>query len=113
MKNLMFIPLIILLSVVSLYGQQVENASEFKTPGVGYDMSGAEEQAAFLNWSRVRMDHSVSMSMGGSALGSQSYLTYRYQIYMPLTSNLSFYGNLYWELQTSASSPALERLNSP
>ncbi len=113
MKRRYLVSLIALLGISLLSAQFSGEVPEFKREGVGYDFSNAREQAAFLDWSRIEMQHGVSMSMGSSALGSESYLTYHNQFYMPLSSRLSFYGNLYWQLQAYASNPALERINSP
>lgn len=113
MKRISIIVLTAFLAVSALFAQFSGDVPEFTRQGVGYDVSNAEEQAAFLDWSRIQMHHSVSMSMGSSVLGAESYLTYRNQFYMPLSSRLSFYGNLYWQLQAYASNPALERLDSP
>ncbi|MFA6618691.1 MAG: hypothetical protein WCT23_06465 [Candidatus Neomarinimicrobiota bacterium] len=99
--------------ITILSAQLIDDMSEFTQKGVGYDMSEARASAAFLDWSKVQMHHSVSMSMGASGMGSQSYLTYHNQFSMPLSSKLSFYGNLYWQLQAYASNPALARINSP
>lgn len=113
MKHVLAILFICLMTVASLSAQYIDEISEFTQQGVGFDMSNARSQAAFLDWSKIQMNHSVSMSMGASAWGSESYLTYHNEFYMPLSSRLSFYGNLYWQLQAYASNPALERLNSP
>ncbi|MDZ7821278.1 MAG: hypothetical protein U5N26_05380 [Candidatus Marinimicrobia bacterium] len=95
MKRRYLVSLIALLGISLLSAQFSGEVPEFKREGVGYDFSNAKEQAAFLDWSRIQMRHGVSMSMGSSALGSESYLTYHNQFYMPLSSRLSFYGNLY------------------
>lgn len=100
-------------AVFTLYAQYPADLSDFRSENLGYDMSGSQAQAAFLDWSRFEMRHSASMSVGSSMLGSSSYLTYHNQFYMPLSSRLSFYGNLYWQMQTYASNPALSRINSP
>ncbi|MCF7832751.1 MAG: hypothetical protein K9N05_04140 [Candidatus Marinimicrobia bacterium] len=113
MKRMKAILFICLMAIIPLAAQYVDEISEFTQQGVGFDMSDARSSAAFLDWSKVHMNHSVSMSMGSSFLGSESYLTYHNEFYMPLSSRLSFYGNLYWQLQAYASNPALERLNSP
>ena len=113
MKVLKGLVLMSMILVASLSAQIINDVSEFTRTGVGYDMSDARSSAAFLDWSQFQMNHSVSMSVGASAVGSQSYLTYHNQFYMPLSSKLSFYGNLYWQLQAYASNPALARLNSP
>ncbi len=105
--------MICFLFLFPLSAQHIGEITGFTRHGVGYDLSNARSQAAFLDWSRLQMQHSVSMSVGGSSLGSDSYLTYRNTLYMPLSSRLSFYGNLYWQLQTHASSPVLARLESP
>ncbi len=110
LKGLMLLSMIL---VASLSAQIIDDISEFTRTGVGYDMSDARSSAAFLDWSQFQMNHSVSMSVGASAVGSQSFLTYHNQFYMPLNSKLSFYGNLYWQLQAYASNPALQRLNAP
>ncbi|MFO7841209.1 MAG: hypothetical protein R6V48_03495 [Fidelibacterota bacterium] len=113
MKRICVVVLTAFITVSFLSAQYNGEIREFNRENVGYDFSNAEEQAAFLDWSRIRMHHGVSMSMGSSALGSESYLTYHNQFYMPLSSKLSFYGNLYWQLQAYASNPALERVESP
>ena len=113
MKRLTALLLLCMVALVPLSAQLIDEISEFSQKGVGFDMSNAHSSAAFLDWSKIQMHHSVSVSMGGSALGSESYLTYHNEFYMPLSSKLSFYGNLYWQLQAYASNPALERLNSP
>jgi hypothetical protein len=113
MKSTMSMILIIFLSFIPLSAQHAGEISEFTRQGVGYDLSNARSQAAFLDWSRLQMQHSVSMSVGSSAFGSDSYLTYHNALYMPLSSKLSFYGNLYWQMQTHASTPALSRIDSP
>ena len=113
MKRFMVFLFVCLMVVMPLMAQYIDEISEFTRQGVGFDMSNARSSAAFLDWSKVQMNHSVSMSMGSSAFGSESYLTYHNELYMPLSSRLSFYGNLYWQLQAYASNPALERLNSP
>ena len=102
-----------LVAFAPLSAQLIDDISEFTQKGVGFDMTSAHSSAAFLDWSKIQMHHSVSVSMGGSAMGSQSYLTYHNELYMPLSSRLTFYGNLYWQLQAYASNPALDRLNSP
>ena len=113
MKRIFSFLLICVLGIIPLSAQYIGEISEFSDQGVGFDLSDARAQAAFLDWSKIQMNHSVSMSMGASAWGSESYLTYHNQFYMPLSSRLSFYGNFYWQLQAYASNPALERLNSP
>jgi hypothetical protein len=113
MKRYLIITLLCLVVMLPLSAQYFDDISEFTQEGVGFDMTHAKSSAAFLDWTQLQMHHSVSMSMGGSAFGSQSYLTYQNQFYMPLGSRLSFYGNLYYQLQTYASNPALARLNSP
>ena len=113
MKRFIAILFIYIMAVMPLKAQYVDEISEFTQQGVGFDMSNARSSAAFLDWSKVQMNHSVSMSMGSSAFGSESYLTYHNEFYMPLSSKLSFYGNLYWQLQAYASNPALKRLNNP
>lgn len=113
MKVLKGLILLTCVSITILSAQIIDDISKFTQQGVGYDMSDAHSSAAFLDWSQFQMHHSVSMSMGGSAMGSQSYLTYHNQFSMPLSSKLSFYGNLYWQLQAYASNPALARINSP
>jgi hypothetical protein len=113
MKRILSIMFLCLMVFLPLSAQYFSEIPEFDQEGVGYDMSNARSQAAFLDWSKFQMNHSVSMTMGGSSIGSQSYLTYHNQFYMPLNPRLSFYGNLYWQLQTSASNPVLQRLNSP
>ncbi|MEA2076440.1 MAG: hypothetical protein U9O95_00290 [Candidatus Marinimicrobia bacterium] len=113
MKRLTVILFVCLVAIVPLSAQYVDKISEFTQQGVGFDMSNARSSAAFLDWSKVQMNHSVSMSMGTSVMGAESYLTYHNEFYMPLSSRLSFYGNLYWQLQAYASNPALQRLNNP
>ena len=113
MKRLTALLLLAMVALAPLSAQLVDEISEFTQKGVGFDMSNAHSSAAFLDWSKIQMNHSVSMSMGASAWGSESYVTYHNELYMPLSSRLSFYGNLYWQLQAYASNPALERLNSP
>lgn len=113
MKRLTALLLLLMVALAPLSAQLVDEISEFTQRGVGFDMSNAHSSAAFLDWSNIQMNHSVSMSMGASAWGSESYVTYHNEFYMPLSSRLSFYGNLYWQLQAYASNPALERLNSP
>ena len=113
MKRYIAFTFICLMAIAPLAAQYIDEISEFTQQGVGFDMSNARSSAAFLDWSKVQMNHSVSMSMGSSAFGSESYLTYHNEFYMPLSSKLSFYGNLYWQLQAYASNPALERLNNP
>lgn len=113
MKVLKRLALLSFALITVLSAQFMHDMSKFTQKGVGYDMSEARASAAFLDWSQFQMHHSVSMSMGGSVMGSQSYLTYHNQFFMPLSSKLSFYGNLYWQLQAYASNPALARINSP
>lgn len=113
MKRFTVLFFLCMAAIAPLSAQFVDEISEFTRQGVGFDMSNARSSAAFLDWSQLQMHHSVSMSMGSSVMGAQSYLTYHNEVYMPLSSRLSFYGNLYWQLQTYASDPALERLNSP
>lgn len=113
MKRLTALFLICAVVLSPLSAQLIDEISEFSRQGVGFDMSNAHSSAAFLDWSKIQMNHSVSMSMGASGWGSESYLTYHNEIYMPLGSRMAFYGNLYWQLQTYASNPALERLNAP
>jgi len=113
MKRFTAFLLICMAAVAPLCAQYADEISEFTQQGVGFDMSNARSSAAFLDWSKIQMNHSVSMSMGTSVFGSESYLTYHNEFYMPLSSRLSFYGNLYWQLQAYASNPALERLNNP
>lgn len=113
MKRLIFVILAATLANFPLHAQYAGELSDFRSENLGYDMSGSKAQANFLDWSRFEMRHSVSMNVGSSMLGSSSYLTYRNQFYMPLSSKLSFYGNLYWQMQTHASNPALSRINSP
>ena len=113
MKRFKAFFIICLAGILPLSAQYVDEISEFTQNGVGFDMSNARSSAAFLDWSQIQMHHSVSMSVGASAFGSESYLTYHNELYMPLSSRLSFYGNLYWQLQAYASNPALERLNNP
>ncbi|MDD3966914.1 MAG: hypothetical protein PHP63_07705 [Candidatus Marinimicrobia bacterium] len=113
MKRSLILILTVSLGLMPLSGQHADRVSAFSRQGVGYDMSDAQSRAAFLDASKWQMRHSVSMSMGASALGNTSFLTYHNQFYMPLSSRLSFYGNMYWQLQTHASNPVLERINSP
>jgi hypothetical protein len=113
MKRLTAFVLLCLVALSPLSAQLIDDVSEFTQQGVGFDMSNARSSAAFLDWSQLQMRHSVSVSMGSSVMGAESYLTYHNEFYMPLSSKLSFYGNLYWQLQAYASNPALERLNSP
>lgn len=113
MKSLVAYFTVIILMAFSLSAQEMGDVNSFSSPGIGFGFSGAESEAAYLDYSRLQMHQSVSMSMGNSAFGSESYLTYRNQFYLPLSSKMSFYGNLYWQLQAYASNPALQRLNSP
>ncbi len=113
MKRYLLFTITCLIAILPLRGQYLDEISGFTRQGVGYDLSDARAQAAFIDWSKIQMHHSVSMSMGASAWGSQSYLTYHNQFTVPLSSRLSFYGNLYWQLQAYASNPALQRINSP
>lgn len=113
MKQLAVFFTMIILMAFSLSAQEMSDVNTFSSPGVGFGFSGAESEAAYLDFSRIQMHQSVSMSMGNSAFGSESYLTYHNQLFMPLGSRMSFYGNLYWQLQAYVSNPALERLNSP
>jgi hypothetical protein len=113
MKRYMIVLVAALIAVFPLWGQYADQLSAFNKERLGYEMSGSQSRAAFLDWSRLEMRHSVSMSVGGSAMGSSSFLTYHNQLFMPLSSKLSFYGNLYWQMQTHASHPALSRINSP
>lgn len=113
MKRFLVLISFCIMCSIPLSAQSFDDISEFSPQGVGYDMSNARSAAAFLDWSKFQMHHSVSMSMGSSSVGAQSYLTYQNQFFMPINSKLSFYGNLYWQLQTYASNPALERLNAP
>lgn len=113
MKRLTAFVLLCLVALSPLSAQLIDDVSEFTQQGVGFDMSNARSSAAFLDWSQLQMRHSVSVSMGSSVMGAESYLTYHNEFYMPLSSKLSFYGNLYWQLKAYASNPALERLNSP
>lgn len=113
MKRFTVLFMICVVAIAPLSAQLIDEISEFSQRGVGFDMSNAYSSAAFLDWSKIQMNHSLSMSMGASEWGSESYLTYHNEIYMPLGSRMAFYGNLYWQLQAYASNPALERLNSP
>ncbi len=105
--------LVTLTIFIPLFGQIAGKLPTFSREGLGYDLSASQSSAAFLDWSRWQMQHSVSMSMGSSSLGSASYLTYQNRFYMPLSSRLSFYGNMYWQMQTHASNPVLQRIGSP
>lgn len=113
MKRILIVIVSTSLALLPLFGQFADRIPEFSRQELGYDLSGSQSSAAFLDWSKWQMRHSVSMSMGASALGNASYLTYHNQFYMPLSSRLSFYGNMFWQLQTHASNPVLQRINSP
>ena len=72
MKRFIAILFIYIMAVMPLKAQYVDEISEFTQQGVGFDMSNARSSAAFLDWSKIQMNHSVSMSMGSSAFGSRS-----------------------------------------
>ena len=62
MKRYIAFTFICLMAIAPLAAQYIDEISEFTQQGVGFDMSNARSSAAFLDWSKVQMNHSVSMS---------------------------------------------------
>jgi hypothetical protein len=79
---------------------------------IGLRLRDSRETATFLDFSKLQMRHSVSMSVGSSRLGSESVLAYHNQFMFPVNANLTFYGNLVLMQQAYASNPVMERLGS-
>ncbi len=79
---------------------------------IGLRLRDSRETATFLDFSKLQMRHSVSMSVGSSALGSESVLAYHNQFMFPVNANLTFYGNLILMQQAYASNPVMERLGN-
>ncbi|MDD4961869.1 MAG: hypothetical protein PHX07_06495, partial [Candidatus Marinimicrobia bacterium] len=66
MKRILTMILSASLALLPLFGQFADRIPEFSRQGLGYDLSGSQSSAAFLDWSKWQMRHSVSMSMGAS-----------------------------------------------
>ena len=106
---------LLLLLLLSLSGLQAEplifEKPSFPENGnIGLRLRDSRETASFLDLRKLQMRHSFSMSVGSSALGSQSILAYHNQFMFPVNAKLSFYGNLILMQQAWASNPVMERL---
>jgi len=91
MKKVTLAIFIVMLSL-SVQAQFMPEESIFDSRSIGLNLNSSSDVAGLM--SRLQMQHSVSMSVGSSAFGSQSLMAYQNSFYLPLSGRLRFFGTL-------------------
>ncbi len=110
MKKIIWI--LILFSSVVLYGQFNDDNSEFSTSDLGLKINNNNDMASFLNISNLQMQHSISMSMGSSSLGNESYVSYHNRFFIPFSDKLNLSGDVILRQQAFSSNPMMQALGN-
>lgn len=104
--------IIIIAFSVTLFGQFNSGISDFTTSDLGTEINNNNDMASFLNISRLKMEHSFSMSMGGSSFGSQSFVSYHNKFMLPFSEKLTLSGDVILRQQAFASNPMMKTLGN-
>ncbi|MEA3499716.1 MAG: hypothetical protein U9R41_01665 [Candidatus Marinimicrobia bacterium] len=108
MKKIILI--LVIFSSIALYGQFNDDNSEFSTGDLGLKINNNNDMASFLNISNLQMQHSISMSMGNSSLGSESYVSYHNRFFIPFSDKLNLSGDVILRQQAFSSNPMMQAL---
>ena len=88
------VKIIAILIVVAAYvnAQFMPEESIFDSRSIGLNLNSSRDVAGLM--SHLQMQHSISMSVGSSAFGSQSLMAYQNNFYLPLSRKLRLFGTL-------------------
>ena len=106
MKKIILV--LIIFSSIALYGQFNDDNSGFSTSDLGIKINNNNDMASFLNISNLRMQHSISMSMGSSSLGNESYVSYHNRFFLPFSDKLNLSGDVILRQQAFSSNPMMQ-----
>ena len=110
MKKIIFI-LIVFMSM-SLFAQFNEDNFGFVTRDLGVKINNNSDMVSFLNINKLQMNHSISMSMGNSSLGSESYVSYHNRFYFPFSEKLNISGDVIFRQQAFFSNPMMQAIGN-
>lgn len=97
---------------ISVFGQFADNDDSFLYRNLGVQINNNNDMASFLNINNLKMQHSISMSMGGSSLGNESFVSYHNKFYFPLSEKINISGDVILRQQAFSSNPLMQSIGN-